>query len=217
MDNKCYIVLGMHRGGTSLTAGIVHHAGVELLHGAPLSRNKESPIGYFENRELMLLNDSILRLAGGTWKLPPEEDKILDAGHKVKERVVNICNKFDTHDKWGIKDPRLCLTFPVYEPYLKNIHIIVVTRDYESNFNGFKRVRFPHLHQKYRNEEYFKSLYLRHLEGALAAAEKYPSLIVSFEKYFKGTREIKKIHKFVGSDVDIKVLTDLINPKFKHH
>jgi len=215
--SETYIVLGMHRGGTSITAALLHHSGVEMLHGTPISNNRESPIGYYENRKIMGTNDKILSVAGGSWKHPPSPDDIIYAGNKMNKQISTLISSFDASPKWGIKDPRLCLTYPVYHPYIDDPRFIIVVRDPEANYQGFKKVRFAYLHQRYRTKEYFFNLYERYLECADKYSNGHPRLIVQFENYFTGTKEIKKIRDFVGSKVPLKELKNLINPKHKHH
>ena len=53
---KCIVVLGMHRSGTSVLMGVLSMLGVEL--GLNLMAPTEgNPRGYFENQSICELND----------------------------------------------------------------------------------------------------------------------------------------------------------------
>src|ERR1035438_2944715 len=59
-------VLGMHRSGTSLCMGLLEALGVRLDDDLIPGDANNQP-GYFESRELVELNDSILATLGATW------------------------------------------------------------------------------------------------------------------------------------------------------
>jgi len=124
---KTFIVLGMHRSGTSLIAKALEneiHMGDDFLAG-----NIFNPKGYFENKEFVQLNDRILGAAGGSWENPPSEKSILSVGFRYQNEIKSIINKHSNHDMWGWKDPRTTLTIKLYLPYLSNPHFIACFRD----------------------------------------------------------------------------------------
>ena len=63
-----FIVLAMHRSGTSALMGLLNTVGVycgeseDLLEPRPCNEK-----GFFERRDVMELNDRILEAAGGRW------------------------------------------------------------------------------------------------------------------------------------------------------
>jgi len=60
------MVVGMHRSGTSATAGLLHrlgiHMGQELMPATPFN-----PKGYFEHLQVRDFNDRLLEARGQTW------------------------------------------------------------------------------------------------------------------------------------------------------
>jgi tetratricopeptide (TPR) repeat protein len=116
-DTQPVVVMGMHRSGTSLLTRFLHRAGVftgsTRDHLPPASDNPE---GFWELRSLVELNKIILYLAGGNWSTPPSESAIESIS--ARPRVQNVFSYFDGVPTWAIKDPRLCLTFPVLQPDL---------------------------------------------------------------------------------------------------
>lgn len=106
-----YIVLGMHRSGTSLVSSMLHVGGVEMCRHRCGQGTKSQPYGHFEDEQFKALNNLILFAAGGDWKNPPADDKIIDGVRpfhramdmQIKARAVN-------RPVWGWKDPRTVLT-----------------------------------------------------------------------------------------------------------
>ena len=126
---KTFIVLGMHRSATSLVAKSLHHEismGERLLPAIP----NDNPLGYYEDIEFIQLNDKILRKAGGDWRNPPSEEKILQVADRFDSRIRSILQeRYSYGVNWGWKDPRTVLTIRLYLPYLINPHFISCLRD----------------------------------------------------------------------------------------
>ena len=125
--SKAFIVLGMHRSATSLTAGGLNSMGVDIgSYILPPDIGNEK--GHFENEEFMYLNELMLRAAGGSWDDPPPEEKILEMGPMFKYEITHLIERSKS-DLWGWKDPRTTLTIKNYMPYLENPHFIVNFRN----------------------------------------------------------------------------------------
>lgn len=116
---KTYIILGMHRSGTSFLAKALHdqdvNIGKELL-GA--GRGNEA--GHFENMDFLMMNERLLRVAGGTWLNPPSKEAILEAKESHRDKIIELIDK-NKDDFWGFKDARTSLTFDVYLPHILDV------------------------------------------------------------------------------------------------
>lgn len=125
---KTFIVLGMHRSATSLVAKALSQEicfGNNFLPPAP-----SNPRGFFEDRDFVDFNDRILRRAGGSWKNPPPEEKILNLASTFGPMIESILeDKFKDESFCGWKDPRTTLTIKLYLPYLENPHFISCFRN----------------------------------------------------------------------------------------
>ena len=125
---KTFVVLGMHRSATSLVArGLAS----EIFMGSDYQpANEFNPEGYWEDLEFATLNDQILRDAGGSWSDPPSERAIQIAGRYYKNKLERlVTQRNEQHELWGFKDPRTTLTYRLWEPYLRNPHLIACFRD----------------------------------------------------------------------------------------
>ena len=126
MNEKTFIILGMHKSATSLIAGGLNNFGVNM--GEKLMGGDEwNKIGYFEDMEFFRLNEEILKAAGGSWYEPPSERKILALKKEFGPKIKKLVEK--KSGLWGWKDPRTTLTIKLYLPYLKNPHFICCFRD----------------------------------------------------------------------------------------
>lgn len=130
MGSKQIIVLGPHRSGTSMVAGILHHLGVFMGEDLVMGNMPEQPTGYFEDREFLQLNERILSRAGGGWQDIPDQAAINSTADRFSEEIADLIGRRSEHKIWGWKDPRTCLTLPLYLRFLSNPHIVIVQRDY---------------------------------------------------------------------------------------
>ena len=120
------VILGMHRSGTSMIAGLLTRLGVHMgdkLVGACWS----NPMGHFEDQEFYELNERILRAAGGTWDAPPGREAILRQADTFNGEIATLVGG-RTPRAWGWKDPRTCLTAELFLPHLRNARFIVCHR-----------------------------------------------------------------------------------------
>lgn len=117
------IVVGMHRSGTSLVCSILNKMGVYFGDTALLMRDQSNEKGYFERFQINEVQDYILRFNGYSWV------KIsgYDAGclGKVSQQIFDngmrsFFNECRAEAIWGVKDPRICLTFPLWRKHLEH-------------------------------------------------------------------------------------------------
>jgi len=122
------VVLGMHRSGTSAVARLLNmmgayfspeYGGADAYALPPTTAN---PKGYWERKDVMKLNDTILHALGVRW------DQI--AQYDSQQLTPAVCQQYewparkiiaglDAHRPWMMKDPRLCLTLPVWQQVLE--------------------------------------------------------------------------------------------------
>lgn len=140
---KTFVVLGMHRSATSLTAGGLEKSGIHMGEEY-LEHDQSNPWGIFENRKFVSLNQKILKAAGGSWDNPPSRQAILkqDFDDEIKELIKN-----HEHEYWGWKDPRTSLTAELFHPHLTNPHYIVNFRDKDEVAKSLNRREGMPLHK----------------------------------------------------------------------
>lgn len=123
---KVVLVAGMHRSATSLVAKGLHDAGCSMGRDM-IDASKSNPQGHYECRRAVTLNDQILKASGGTWRRPPAS--VLP--ETLKDQVSSYVKDRSDRGLWGVKDPRICLTWPVWLPILRefDLHVIRVNRN----------------------------------------------------------------------------------------
>lgn len=110
------LVLGMHRSGTSVVAGVVERLG---FHGGPretmIAPDANNSDGYWEQGPLVQWHDELLATLGGWASAPPKLDRraVVDAAAGTASVVDRIPSMFA--QPWFLKDPRQCLLLPAWD------------------------------------------------------------------------------------------------------
>ncbi len=116
------LVLGMHRSGTSVLARTLNLLGCDLgPHLIPPAADNES--GFWEHRDVVLLDDEILARLASRWDDPRPIDpsRFQDAAMApLRDRARAILARdFSGVPLWGMKDPRLCRLLPFWLPLIE--------------------------------------------------------------------------------------------------
>ncbi|MBQ4829542.1 hypothetical protein J8L84_09630 [Alteromonas sp. MMG017] len=119
MRQKAILVIGMHRSGTSAVSGLLAEMGVfmgKTLFAAQKGVNEK---GFYENSELVGLNEQILDRLLWSWDdplaacidkhLPELDNAIENKGRRI------IANDYENQSAWGMKDPRTTLLLPFWQ------------------------------------------------------------------------------------------------------
>lgn len=116
-----YVVLGMHRSGTSSVAG-----SLAILGAKPpttlMEPKEENPKGFWESEKIMVLNDQIFRSAGSSWQDWGPLDPSAVSGPQGQEFAAAARSlveaEFGEADVIVLKDPRICRLYPFWRAVL---------------------------------------------------------------------------------------------------
>ena len=194
-------VLGMHRSGTSLVAGLMRHLGIDLGPDEELlPPDSNNPSGYFELRELVYLNNEILAHYGGTWDELPElprgwEDS--DELAEIRDRAGRLLTRrFAASPQWAWKDPRTCVTLPFWQGLAPDLRYVICVRnpvdvaDSLRSREGEERGLVEHALD-----------WLRHTASALAYTAGRPRVVVHCERFFEDSEhELRRLAVFLGRE-----------------
>lgn len=123
--NEGVVILGMHRSGTSCLTGCLKEYGLNL--GDVSESNKHNKKGNQENKEVFKLNEALLNYNNGSWKNPPTKSLAWDI--KLEKNRNQVVIYYDNLPKpWGIKDPRMLLTYEFWESQLPNHQLVGTIR-----------------------------------------------------------------------------------------
>lgn len=135
IDDRPLVILGMHRSGTSLLARLLERCGV--FQGCRLTGNHESEFFQSVDRDLLdLLGCSWAEI--GAW--PTFEvlrDDLSSLHGKTRKRLLAelLPEHFgpsigpEARQLWGWKDPRTCLTMPLFADIFPRARIAFLRRD----------------------------------------------------------------------------------------
>lgn len=125
-----------------------------------LAAQSDNPLGYFERRDVVALNERILLEAGGNWYRPPALTKDLS----YTSELAAVAESLGTQP-WLIKDPRLSLTWPVWSKAFPDCCFVYVYRSPEAVARSLEsRNGFP-LDYGLALWEYYNRKILGHLRG----------------------------------------------------
>lgn len=129
-----FLVLGMHRSGTSLLAALVQARGV-FLGDRLLGASQGNRHGHFEDEAVLAFHASILKeytnRARGCFddgmmhaELPPD----WSPGAEISEQAEELLANRRREGYWGWKEPRTCLFLDFWRPRLPGLKALAVYR-----------------------------------------------------------------------------------------
>ncbi len=217
---ECIVILGMHRSGTSVLSGLVSLQGF-YLGADEMPPRDDNPIGFFENMKVYHLNQSILEAYGTSWddyfftmdQIKPDDlhQYLLAAKEIIREEFGPVKRTF-------IKDPRMCLLFPLWEKALTEMGFkIKVILAYRSPMEVAHSL-------KARNQmELEKSLLMwsHYFFQAEKISRQYQRMVVHYSNDFQDMDAFfTSLGKFLGVEISEEMLASayqLYTPKLKHH
>jgi hypothetical protein len=170
------VVLGMHRSGTSVLTGLLRLLGLWAgEEGDFPPADDHNQTGYWEHRSVWAVDEAILQALGASWSEIADLDlSRLGEGLRARfrERVREIVRDLDRHGSWVIKDPRLCLLFPVWREVLEHPLCVLIYREPLPVARSLAaRDGFP--------IPYGIALWERYMREALAATRGLPRVLIS--------------------------------------
>ena len=123
------IVLGMHHSGTSILAEILHRFGVFM----------QANMHHHESKFFVDLNDRVIMGGGANWARNPimPVDEVLARRELVAKRLAKqglikyLDAGYDGTSRWGFKDPRTCVTLPLFVELYPNARYLHIIRNEE--------------------------------------------------------------------------------------
>ena len=221
-----YVVLGMHRSGTSATTLLLSGASANGLPRDLRPADAYNERGYFESQKITMLNTARLNASGSAWDDPfifpmrkwPDEGEARFRGHA---RTL-LEQEFDLAAEAPIlKDPRLSVLLPAWRPVFADLGLAprcVVC------------VRHPlAVAASLRKREGFASeksvlLWINYMLGALIYSASSPRVIVSYDALIADWRAVAaRIATTLGAPSAVEdpgraaMLDQQLNVELRHH
>jgi len=114
---RVLLPLGMHRSGTSLLTYLLHTLGAALPDEV-VGPAYGNPLGHWEPRNFVAINDDALRAINRSWDDPRPVDpawfRSRDAYRFIERIIVQIGRDYGCAPFILLKDPRICRILPLY-------------------------------------------------------------------------------------------------------
>lgn len=195
-----YVVLGMHKSGTTLVARMLHRSGIDM--GEDLDATRSYDEGEkFERASTKAINEAILGSHGkhslAIAPLPPGT-RVDEALRAEMRRVVERCQA--SAKDWGFKDPRTCLTYAVWAEALPEHRRIVVFRRPEGmwrRYRPWQRARVPE--RAYR----LLQRWCEHYGAVLEHAKEVDpaTVVVDYDRLMREGGQLVRLARFVGREL----------------
>jgi len=191
-----YFILGMHRSGTSALGGVLNIMGLEF--GSDLMKaNKSNPKGYFENNFVYRLNKRILSENSSRWDDYSFNISNIDSEKKtiyIKEAKKIIKQEFRYSKKFAIKDPRICLLFPIWEQACLDLNIKIKIL---LPFRNPKEVALSLKKRDSFSMEKGLLLWTHYFLSAEYVSRSYERLFIAFDDLLGNKEAIERLYTFV--------------------
>lgn len=197
------VVLGMHRGGTSVVVRAMETMGATLGDrlGAPVAGENDK--GFFEDLDIVALNEAVLAAAGSSWHTlaPIELDKI-DALrlNALRAQAVEVLRDKCRNGMFALKDPRLSRLLPfwqsVFDQLYVNIAYVIAVR------NPTSVMRSLHKRDNFSAGKAYP-LWLAHMVPALRATQGKLRVLIEYDQLLDAPRsELARISAHLGLALD---------------
>ncbi|RME48598.1 MAG: hypothetical protein D6796_06055 [Caldilineae bacterium] len=194
-----YVVLGMHKSGTTLVSQILHHSGINM--GSHIDARISYDEGNkYERRSTLALNMEILGTdTFNIIDLPAPETLRLTPEQRARMRsIIEECNQRYAH--WGFKDPRTTLTYRLWVSELPAHRVIAV---YRAPAQIWPRFRYNGVKYFYTNPlraVKFMRRWCEHNVRILSDLREYAVdfLILNYHALMTTDAEFRRLETFVG-------------------
>ena len=114
----------MHRSGTSLVAKCFEVFGYGLGETL-MAPSDDNPKGFFEDLDVVELNDLLLQENGSDWDAPVfvGQQPLSWSNDQLEAGVSLLKVKLEHEPRLAIKDPRLCLVLPYWRAVAQRIDV----------------------------------------------------------------------------------------------
>lgn len=197
-----YVVLGMHKSGTTLISQILHYSGISMVDG-PATGISYDEGNKYERQDVLSLNldllgavdHEILALAR------PVPLSLSGQQRQAMRKIIAACET--SYANWGFKEPRTTLTYPLWQAELPPHRIIAV---YRCPDEIWPRFRWRGLRRRYVNPYrawQFASRWIEHNQALVEylrnTAMDY--ILIDYRRLMSTDDEFQRLERFIGQQL----------------
>lgn len=197
-----YVVLGMHKSGTTLVSQILHHSGInmgEFDHSVSYDQGNK-----YERQDALHLDMDILGAEDyEVLDLTPGGRAVMnDQQRAAMRKIITTCS--ESHPDWGFKDPRACLTYNLWAEELPEHKIIAVYRDPAEVWPRFKWHGMRLHHTNFQRARSYLERWQEHNLNILHFLENTTMdyLMLSYQDLMSGPLAFTQLERFVGRPLE---------------
>ncbi len=184
-----------------------------------MKANRMNPRGYFEFEPFVLMNDEILSIFGGDWKMPPD----LPVGWPDSPAVAAVMDQakalIDRHFQgvrlWGFKDPRLCFTLPFWRKAVNDrpIDCVIVVRNPLD-----VALSLSVMAKKMSSLKANTALWLRYMMAAMEVGKGAGRALFLYERFLDHfDEEFGRLSAFVGGEARVEEARAFVSGELRRH
>ena len=211
-------IAGMHRSGTSTVAQLLYRLGLYLGKEEDLfAASSANEDGFWENKHLVEVNESILKAYGSGWDLTPDLEPGWQQGEELaplRDETRRFLEGFEGREPWGWKDPRTSLTLPFWLDLLPDTKVVLCLRNPLEVANSLRKRGSASI-------LFGLNLWKIYNERLLETLDKDHYIVTHYESYFyRPQAEIRRVVDFLGvpaSDQLISLARSRVIRGLRHH
>jgi hypothetical protein len=196
-----YVVLGMHKSGTTLVSQILHHSGINMGEfDGDISYDKGNK---YERQSCLALDMEILGTCDfGVLDVTAHGEAQMTAGQREKmQDIISQCQS--EHENWGFKDPRCALTYNLWAQELPPHKIIAVYRDPAQVWPRFRWNGKRKYHTNFNRAYIYLQRWHEHNTNILKFLKEGSNeyLMINYHDLMSGDKDFIRLQEFVGQDL----------------
>ena len=230
MKKTLVLCVGMHRSGTSLTAGLLETLGCPLP-GTMVAADRSNPTGYFENKDVVDRQEQLLTDLGFWW---PTERASYGLPREITRQPA-----YQTYVDWltgylpktleplgnylAIKDPRTSLLLPAWREATSRLEIqiklLICVREPRDVCRSLVVRDGPQVGMDWNRAQ---RLWLEHYLAILNDSEGLSFLVTQYESWLdriQAKEQLIKVASFIDLDCSSEKIAralERIRPEFNH-
>ena len=210
-----YVILGMHKSGTTLVSQILHGSGInmgEFDEGISYDQGNK-----FERETTLALDMEILGTSDyGVLELTPGGVPTMNDEQRGRMRGI-IADCQGQFTDWGFKDPRSALTYDLWARELPEHRIIAVFRDPAEVWPRFKWRGLRKWHTNFDRAHAYLLRWHEHNRNIVRFLQEtsMPSLVISYRELMGGEGELGRLQEFVGRELVDRRKPGLYRSRFR--